>query len=140
MNTKRIFVCTLATVCLGVMLYGCSGGSDMDVQATAAKSNLSPQENIFKAAGAGDVATLKSLLAADGSLANVRGFNGMTPLHAAAMDGQTEAVKVLLAQGADPSVIDDNSSTPANTAMAEGHKDTAAVLNEAMNNGTPAKQ
>lgn len=133
MITKRFFVYMVTIACLGATLAGCSGSGSTEIQTpSAASSNLSPQEKIFRAAAAGDIAAIKSALASDSSLINVRGFNGMTPLHSAAMDGQTAAAKFLLEQGADPSLLDDGSSTPANTAMAEGHKDTAKVINDAL--------
>jgi len=120
---------------------GCSGEKSMDVQTVATSSNLSPQERVLKAAGSGDMETLKSVIASDASLATVRGFNGLTPLHAAAAEGQNAAVTFLLEHGADPMALDDDSSTAINTALAQQHKDTAKILTDAATKGAaPAGQ
>ena len=56
--------------------------------------------------------------------------DGYTPLHVAAMNGSAVGVRVLLAEGADPTIIDCECMTPADYAMEEGHYDILTMLNE----------
>lgn len=60
----------------------------------------------------GDGATLSRLLQADPGLRDVRTAFGSTPLHLAAMNPDTSAMRVLLAAGADPNARDGEGSTP----------------------------
>lgn len=56
---------------------------------------------IHDAARKGDVKKIKDLLASDPKLVNDRDKNGDTPLHQAALHGQSEAAQVLVDAGAD---------------------------------------
>jgi len=60
-------------------------------------------EAVVQAAAAGNVDTLTTLLAGEAghTLASTHGAHGWTPLHLAAYYGHAEAVRVLLAAGAD---------------------------------------
>ena len=55
---------------------------------------------------------------------------GLTPLLFAARDGRVEGVKVLLAAGADPNVVDPDRHTAAILALMNGHLDVVRVLIE----------
>ncbi|HLN62441.1 MAG TPA: ankyrin repeat domain-containing protein [Symbiobacteriaceae bacterium] len=57
---------------------------------------------VWEAATVGDLDRLATLLEQEASLANAPGPGGMRPLHLAAFFRQTEAVRLLLARGADP--------------------------------------
>lgn len=60
----------------------------------------------------GDRAAFGAMLAADPALANRRGPGGTTPLMEAALVGDGEAVRDMLAKGADPNVANDAGATP----------------------------
>eukprot|EP00931_Biecheleriopsis_adriatica_P010629 TRINITY_DN11169_c0_g2_i1.p1 TRINITY_DN11169_c0_g2~~TRINITY_DN11169_c0_g2_i1.p1 ORF type:complete len:218 (+),score=32.14 TRINITY_DN11169_c0_g2_i1:72-725(+) len=53
-----------------------------------------------------------------------------TALHLAAFNGNTEAVKLLLADGADPTIRAASGMTPAQYAKSEGHRDVAKLIEE----------
>jgi ankyrin repeat protein len=60
---------------------------------------------------------------------NLKDEDGLTPLHLAAISGQTEVVKLLLDHGAQIEVIDDQTGgTPLHFAAQRGHAHTAAAL------------
>ncbi|MBI5970799.1 MAG: ankyrin repeat domain-containing protein [Deltaproteobacteria bacterium] len=88
--------------------------------------------SLFKAAGDGDVAAIKSLVA---SGEGINAFDGMiylyTPLMAAAIKGKMDAVKTLLELGADPLAEDDDGFTAAKLARKRGHTEIADILAEA---------
>lgn len=68
------------------------------------------------------------LLIAHGADPNARDDSGQTPLHAAAFEGELQAVKLLLQAGADPSIQDMTSETPLNQAVARGHTEIADLF------------
>ncbi|XP_011408751.2 PREDICTED: ankyrin repeat and LEM domain-containing protein 1-like [Amphimedon queenslandica] len=73
---------------------------------------------------------IASILISAGADINSRTLtDGYTPLHVAAMNGSADGVRVLLAEGADPTIIDTECMTPADYAMEEGHYDILAMLN-----------
>jgi len=61
-------------------------------------------------------------------------IGGFTPLHTAAMEGDTEAIRVLLAHGADKYARCDSQFTPLHWAAREGQTDAARLLVEAGTN------
>jgi len=99
-------------------------GSDSDL------ANLPPGERMLRAAGAGDVKTMESLVAMDPTTVEAVGINGMKPLHAAASTGQSAAVTFLLENGANPLAVDDESNTALNMANVEGHSGTAQIIQD----------
>ena len=70
-------------------------------------------ETLMKAASTGDIGTLTNLLAQDQSLVNERSSRDYkTALHIACMTGKYDAVKLLLARGANPNMADIHCKTP----------------------------
>lgn len=112
----------------GLLAAGCSPSAKVEVDT----SNYSADQNVFLAAATGDVATLKSLVAADPTIIDAIGPEGKSPLHEAAAAGQDEAVKFLMAKGADPRVTDEDGNDCLNYALREGHKGTAQLMKEAL--------
>jgi ankyrin repeat protein len=81
----------------------------------------------LEAAALGDVAKL------EGADLSVRGGDGFTPLHLAAFFGGVEAVRAILATGADPDADADNTFKvrPIHSAVAVGDRASAQALLEA---------
>jgi hypothetical protein len=75
---------------------------------------------MHKAAGDGDVATIKRMLA-EGVDVNVQGPQGVQPLHEAAYHGHVDAVRVLVEVGAEVEASDAGGATPLHTAAYQGH-------------------
>lgn len=78
------------------------------------------------------------LLLRAGAPRNLHGPNGWTPLHMTVWRGDLDALRVLLAHGADPSVRTqiDTHSTPLEDAEHIGYRDAAALLRETVGNVT----
>jgi uncharacterized protein len=87
----------------------------------------------FEAATFGDLDRLAVLLADDPDLTGRRSGDGFTALHLAAFFGQDEAVRLLLARGADPDVPGTGwmTGTPLNAAASARHATVVALLLEA---------
>jgi ankyrin repeat protein len=88
------------------------------------------QQQIIKAAKAGDVAAVRTLLEADASLVGARDVDVSTPLHYAAWKGHTEVAALLLDFGADVNAKNDNGhwgNTPLHAA-AHGNRRAVAEL------------
>ncbi|GFS14162.1 ankyrin-2 [Elysia marginata] len=58
----------------------------------------------------------------------VESFQGMTPLHLAAKNGQTEIVRKMLSYGGDKNKTDNKGFTPGQLAIIRGHYQTAELL------------
>jgi ankyrin repeat protein len=84
--------------------------------------------DVFESAAFGDLDRLSELLATDPDLVNATSGDGFTPLHLAGFFGQTDAVRLLLARGAEPDVRGQGwmTGTALSAAAAGGH--TAIVL------------
>jgi ankyrin repeat protein len=84
----------------------------------------------LEAAALGDIARL------EGADLSVRGGDGFTPLHLAAFFGGADAVRAILATGADPDADADNTFgvRPLHSACAKGDRDSARALLEASAN------
>jgi ankyrin repeat protein len=87
----------------------------------------------FEAATFGDLDRIAVLLAADPDLAGRRSGDGFTVLHLAAFFGQDDAVRLLLARGADPDAGGTGwmTGTPLNAAASARHATVVALLLEA---------
>jgi ankyrin repeat protein len=84
--------------------------------------------DVFESAAFGDLDRLSELLATHPDLVNATSGDGFTPLHLAGFFGQTDAVRLLLARGAEPDVRGQGwmTGTALSAAAAGGH--TAIVL------------
>ena len=58
----------------------------------------------------------------------VADYDGRTPLHVSAVEGQLECVQILLEAGADPTVEDRWGNTPLTEAEARGSKEILEIL------------
>ncbi|MCI4407481.1 MAG: ankyrin repeat domain-containing protein [Thermofilum sp.] len=90
-------------------------------------------EELFKAAENGDVERVKELLASVPDFHRMEYVNatpsyGSTPLHYAAYNGHTDFVKLLLENGADPSIKDNSGKTAADLARERGHIEIANMI------------
>src|SRR5438034_941036 len=87
---------------------------------------------VCEAATFGDLDRLAVLLEADPGLTDRRSGDGFTALHLAAFFGQDDAVRVLLARGADPDAHGTGwmTGTPLNSAASAGHAATVDLLLE----------
>ena len=86
-------------------------------------------------AAAGGSVELTTYLLERGARVDSRAGDGATALYFAAANGATDVVKLLLARGADPSAARDG-RTPRQAALARGHADLAAVLQQAETRGS----
>lgn len=125
------------TVCLVVLMLACMAGMAACSSGEASSdgkfqqvdmSQLSPAEQMIKAAAVGDLDMLNDLLAGNPALLHVQGPNGNTPLHAAAVNGQNKAVGMLLEAGANPSLANEDGHTAAALAAQYNHLDTAKMI------------
>jgi uncharacterized protein len=92
-----------------------------------------PELDVFEASALGDVSRLAALLADDPSLADARSSDGFTVLHLAAFFGEVEAVRILIARGAevDPRGSGWMTGTPLHSAASSGRTEIAVLLLEA---------
>jgi uncharacterized protein len=74
-------------------------------QAAPAASEIASYTGLFAAAAAGDNGRIRQLLG-EGGRADVRDSRGRTPLHVAAHGGHRQAMRLLVAGGADPNALD----------------------------------
>lgn len=78
-----------------------------------------PKQRILRLSAEGKADKIRTLLDTRGlALAGVRDKQGRTPLFLAALNGHTEAMRVLMAAGADPSATDATGQTPLQTLLA----------------------
>jgi len=71
---------------------------------------------------------IAKLLVEAGAEVNIIQAGNLTPLHAAAANGNIEMLILLLENGANVLMKDDNGQTPANFAEAKGHHEIAKIL------------
>lgn len=94
----------------------------------AASSDMMPEERLRQATWRGDIAAMQRLLAHDLSLMDTRYACGNRPLHIAAASGRTEAVRLLLALGADVNARNVCGVTPLHLAILNSASDLVERL------------
>lgn len=90
---------------------------------------------VHEAARTGDLAKLKVLMSASPGLVNAKDEDGGTPLHTAAMAGRTEAVLLLLQQGAQADARNTLNQSPLLYAAYGGY---AAIVDTLIARGSPS--
>jgi hypothetical protein len=95
----------------------------------AAPRSSDPAAELRRAAQTGDIAQLQMLVAKQPP--DARDADGRTALMLAVLRGQSDAVDVLLANGADPNAADAHGTTPLQAAVAGHQPDIAAALERA---------
>ena len=95
--------------------------SPLEVLARLDRSGLQP--------GDPRIAEVRALMAS-GVEPGTADYDGRTPLHLAAAEGQAEVVRYLLAAGADPRPVDRWGGTPLSDAESNGHTEIAALLRQ----------
>lgn len=78
-------------------------------------------------AGGRDLGIVRALLEA-GAPVSARSGSGGTPLHTAALLGDTEVAELLLARGADPRTASKDGKTAIDLARAQGHAELAELM------------
>ena len=61
---------------------------------------------------------------------NAQNYNGMTPLHQAVTYNSTDAMKVLLQHGADPSIVDNTGKTVFDLALNLNEREAIRLLEQ----------
>jgi len=93
-------------VAIAVMIGAMAVPAQSQVPPTAAEA--AAYSGLHAAAQRGDVATIERLAATSRAARESRDGRGRTPLHVATFARQREAVKALLAAGADPGALEDD--------------------------------
>ncbi len=100
--------------------------------ATPSAAIVGAGASIFDAAKTGDLARIREILGAAPSLASAHDTAfGATPLHWAALRGQTEAARLLIAKGADVTAVNDDGETPLDVARRAKRSEVEQLLAEA---------
>ena len=98
------------------------------VQAVTVCCGAATGTDMFEAIRAGDAEKVKALLQADPKLAEARTEDSSTALHLAALEGQTQIVRLLLANKAQVNARGLREETPLHMAMYNGHREVAELL------------
>ena len=93
--------------CLLVAVLAIGAGTAAVAQVPPTASESAAYTGLFRAAHAGDLDAIRSLLA-NGEKPTGRDGHGRTPLHVAAHAGQREAMRLLVAGGADPNALEND--------------------------------
>ena len=93
-------------------------------------SNSMQSQNLWKAAAAGDLTAIKKALDEGKKINALEPQSGITPLGWAALNGKTEAAKLLIEKGADVNARNKDGATPLHAAAFLGHLEVAKLLIE----------
>lgn len=89
-----------------------------------------PEEGLWHAARTGDLRAMKRYIAGGADVNEPDESLNISPLAWSASHGQTEATRLLIENGADVNLKDDNGSTPLHGAVVFGRADVAKLLVE----------
>ena len=89
-----------------------------------------PENGLWHAARIGDLPAMKRYIADGEDVNALDDYLNLSPLTWAALNGQTEAARILIENGADVNIRDDKGSTPLHGAVAFGRADVAKLLVE----------
>jgi len=103
----------------------------MAVSLLAGCGNAEPDVDIWSAAGTGNVAAIDQHVAFGTDLNGKELLNGGTPLIVAALYDQTDAASVLVENGANLEIKNNDGSTPLHVAAFFGHPDMVTLLLDA---------
>lgn len=98
-----------------------------------------PNKLMIKAAKAGDVATIKSLLKSDPSLIEARDTDGSTPLHCATWKGHEKVAELLLKEGANVNAVNQNGHWGTTPLHAAAHANQAKIAQLLLDHGANVK-
>ncbi len=90
---------------VGLMLAACAGSGE--AQVPPSRSEIGGYSGLLAAAARGDATQVKALAASKG-LVDVRDAHGRTPLHVSAFGRHHEAMRALLAAGANPNALEND--------------------------------
>lgn len=96
------------------------------VQVNQVSGNYPP---LIKAAQQGNITEIDELYRSGENIGQTT-IGNQTALHLAAIEGQNEMVKWLLAREANPLAQDQNGKTPADFANQQGHSETAKIIDD----------
>jgi ankyrin repeat protein len=94
-----------ARLVCGVVIAGCAATADAQVAPSADETGR--YTGLLAAAARGDVAQIRALTS-QGETPDVRDAQGRTPLHVAAYGGRHEAMRALVAAGANPNALEND--------------------------------
>ena len=89
-----------------------------------------PEDGLWHAARIGDLPAMKRYIAEGTDVNAPDDYSNLSPLAWSASHGQTEATRLLIENGADVDIRDDNGSTPLHSAAVFGRADVAKLLVE----------
>lgn len=122
MNTSRIFAVSLLTA--GMLFAGCRGAGSSGPTVKSASNTW------FMAASSGSKADLDAALKSGDSINAHESSDRNTPLHVAAMAGNVEAVRFMLANGANADALDEDGRTALMMALHNNQQPAATALIE----------
>jgi glutaminase len=112
-------------------LTGISNKKDPRIQRTASQSDLTTM--MIWASTKGDLTAIQRLIARGASI-DTPDYDGRTPLHLAAAEGQDHVVQLFIEQGATLSPVDRWGGTPLQDATKANHLVTVKMLEAALSN------
>ncbi|MCC6487691.1 MAG: ankyrin repeat domain-containing protein [Candidatus Hydrogenedentes bacterium] len=122
MTLLRLGVLCSAAMAILALVPACSGGADYGEEEVKAEYVGDPMADVEEAVKAGDTAKVGELLKQDPTLLDWRDEQGRTLLHLAVICNQTKIVDLLIEEGLDPNILDDNDETPLSALDSSGFR------------------